>query len=120
MRLKIRENLRISLPEHKIYWLLHIGAARIFDWEGVAKPQITCNGVIRNYRKRYFLRGKDVEWKIRSRTLNQDFAKNRGLKPMVKKRNGRNWRCVAERLSVIKKKAILMPFDHISNVFRAI
>ena len=34
MRLKIRKNLRISLPEHKIYWLLHIGAARIFDWEG--------------------------------------------------------------------------------------
>ena len=41
-----------------------IGVARIFDWGG-AKPQITCNDVIRNFQKRKFLWGKDiVEWKI--------------------------------------------------------
>ena len=26
-----------------------IGVARIFDWEGGAKPQMTCNDVIRNF-----------------------------------------------------------------------
>ena len=41
-----------------------IGVARIFDWGG-PKPQITRNDVIRNFRKRNFLWGKDiVEWKI--------------------------------------------------------
>ena len=41
-----------------------IGVARIFDWGG-GQLQITCNDVIRNFRKRNFLWGKDiVEWKI--------------------------------------------------------
>ena len=36
-------------------------------WLGGCKPQITCNDVIRNFRKRNFLWGKNiVEWKIRS------------------------------------------------------
>ena len=43
----------------------NIGVARIFDWGRGPKPQITCNNVIRNFRKRNFLWGKDiVEWKI--------------------------------------------------------
>ena len=49
-----------------------IGVARVVDWGGGggAKPQITCNGVVRNFQKRNFLWGKDiVEWKIRSRDL---------------------------------------------------
>ena len=61
----------------------NIGVARIFDW-GEPKPQITCNDVIRNFRKRNFSWGKDnVEWKIWSRSqmaLNQDFDKGRGRK----------------------------------------
>ena len=36
-----------------------IGVARIFDW-GEPKPQITCNDVIRNFRKSNFLWGKDI------------------------------------------------------------
>ena len=47
--------------------LTYIGVARIFDWGGGGggKPQITCNGVIRNFQKRNFLWGKDiVEWKM--------------------------------------------------------
>ena len=40
------------------------------------KPQITCNDVIKNFRKRNFLRGKDiVEWNIRSRAC--DWHKTR-------------------------------------------
>ena len=31
-----------------------IGVARIFDW-GWPKPQITCNDVIRNFRKKLFV-----------------------------------------------------------------
>ena len=43
-----------------------IGVARIFDW-GRPKPQIRCNDVIRNFKREFFCRGKDiVEWKIRS------------------------------------------------------
>ena len=39
-------------------------------WLGGPKPQITCNDVIRNFRKRNFLWGKDiVEWKIWNRSL---------------------------------------------------
>ena len=46
-----------------------IGVARIFDWGG-GKPKITCNEVIKNFRKRNFLWDKDiVQWKIRSRGL---------------------------------------------------
>ena len=37
------------------------GLARTFDWgDGRGKPQITCNGVIRNFRKSNFLWGKDI------------------------------------------------------------
>ena len=57
----------------------HIGVARIIDWGGGYKPQITCNDVIRNFQKRNFLWGKDiVEWKIRSCSLlalYQDFGR---------------------------------------------
>ena len=60
-----------------------IGVARIFDWGG-GKPKITCNEVIRNFRKRNFLWDKDiVEWKIRSRGLvwyfTESFLKGEGL-----------------------------------------
>ena len=34
-----------------------IGVARIFDWGGGGKPQITCNVVIKSFQKRNFLRG---------------------------------------------------------------
>ena len=51
---------------------------------GVAKSQITCNDVIRNFWKRNFLWGKNiVEWKIWSYSpwaLNQDFGKGKGRK----------------------------------------
>ena len=48
---------------------LSIGVARFFDWGG-AKPQMTCNDVIRNFESGIFCGGKDiVEWKIRSRGL---------------------------------------------------
>ena len=62
-----------------------MGVARIFD-RGGPKPQITCNDVIKNLRKRNFLWDVDIaEWKISSRglclALNQDFTKGRGLKP---------------------------------------
>ena len=46
-----------------------IGVARIFDW-GVPKPQITCNGVIRNFETGIFCGSKNiVECKIKSRSL---------------------------------------------------
>ena len=46
-----------------------IGVARIFDWGG-GKPQLTCNNVIKIFRKRNFLWGEDiVKWKIKSRGL---------------------------------------------------
>ena len=35
-----------------------IGVARIFDWGGGAKPQITCNDVIKNFQKRTFCGAK--------------------------------------------------------------
>ena len=60
-----------------------IDVAKIFDW-GEPKPQITCNGVIKNLRRRNFLWDLGVvECKISSRglclALNQDFAKGRGF-----------------------------------------
>ena len=43
----------------------NLGVARIFVWGG-SKPQIICNNVIKNFRKRNFLWGKDiVKWKIK-------------------------------------------------------
>ena len=52
------------LPGPDLHCVGPIGVARIFDWGG-PKPQITCNDVIRNFRKSNFLWGKDiVEWKI--------------------------------------------------------
>ena len=46
-----------------------IGVDRIFDW-GEGQPKMTCNAVIRNFRKRNFLGDKDiVECMIRSRGL---------------------------------------------------
>ena len=42
-----------------------VGVARIFDWGGGPEPQITCNDIIKNFRKRNFLWGKDiVEYKM--------------------------------------------------------
>ena len=74
----------------------NIGVARIFDWGRGPKPQITRNDVIRNFRKRNFLWGKDiVEWKIRSRSLmalSQDFGKGRGRKLIVKKCKSLTWK----------------------------
>ena len=44
-----------------------IGVTRIYDWGGGAKPQITCNDVIRNFERGICCGGKDIlEWKIRS------------------------------------------------------
>ena len=43
-----------------LQWLLTIGVGRIFDWWG-AKPQITCNDVIRNFERGIFCEGKDIE-----------------------------------------------------------
>ena len=44
--------------------LRFIGVPRIFDW-GRAKPQITCNDVIKIFPKRKFLWDKDIiGWKI--------------------------------------------------------
>ena len=40
--------------------LQFIVVARIFDWEGEPKPQITCNDVIRNFQKRNFLWDIDI------------------------------------------------------------
>ena len=46
-----------------------IDVSRIFDSVKL-KFQITCNDVIRNFRKRNILLGKDIiEWKIKSRDL---------------------------------------------------
>ena len=56
-------------PARAITWLVGIGVARIFDW-GKPKPQLTCNDVIRNFKREIFCGGKDiVEWEIRSRGL---------------------------------------------------
>ena len=48
-----------------------IGVGRIFDLRGgAAKPKITYNDVVKNFRKRNFLWDKDIiEWKPRSRDL---------------------------------------------------
>ena len=47
-----------------------LGFARIFDWGGGGKPQITCNDAIRNFLKRNFLGGKNIaESKSRNRDL---------------------------------------------------
>ena len=44
--------------------LQFIAVAKIFDGGG-PKPQITCNDVIKNFQKMYFLWDKDiVRWKI--------------------------------------------------------
>ena len=60
-------------------------------WFGGPKPQITCNDVIKNFRKRIFLWDKDiVGWKIWNRcllALNQDFAKRECLNQMLKSAN---------------------------------
>ena len=42
------------------------GVAKVFDLGG-PKPQITCNEVIKNFKKGIFCGSKDiVEWKIRN------------------------------------------------------
>ena len=65
-----------------------IGVARIFDWGGGGKPQLTCNDVIKILQKRKFLWGKIiVEWKIWSRSLlalNHHFGIGRGRKVIAR------------------------------------
>ena len=123
-----------------------IGVARIFDWgEGQTKNE--CNDVIRNFRKRNFLWDKDiVECMIRSRGLlwhlTKSFHKGERLNQKLKMKI-RNLGYVCKQTSLLKritdeglgpkpqllgkfflhffgKKAILMPLDHISHVFRTI
>ena len=65
-----------------------IGVARIFDWEG-PKPQITCNDVIRNFKRGIFCEGKDIaKGKIRSRGVvlarNHELLQGEGLEPIFK------------------------------------
>ena len=44
---------------------IDIGVARIFDWGRGPKSKVTCNDVVKFFRRRNFLWGKDiVEWKI--------------------------------------------------------
>ena len=80
-----------------------IGVARVFDWGwGRAKPQTTCNDVIRHFRKRNFLWEKDiVDCIIRSRGLclahKQDFGIGRGLKPKAIRVN---WETIREDLFI--------------------
>ena len=122
-----------------------IGVARIFDW-GRAKPKMTCNDVIRHFRKRNFLWDKDiVECMIRSRGLvwhlTKSFQKGERLNQKLKMKIcrlgdvckqtsllkrvtdggwGRSPSCLAIFFHFFGKKAILMPLDHISHVFRTI
>ena len=53
---------------------------------GEPKPQIKCNDVIRNFRKKNFLWGKDIVDQKPGLAHNQNFALRRGLQPKVKKR----------------------------------
>ena len=73
----------------------NIGVARIFDW-GEPKPQITCNDVIKNFKRGTFCGGKDiVEWKIRNRGvvwhLSRTLLKGEGIKPIIKKCKCLTW-----------------------------
>ena len=69
---------------------LCIGVARIFDW-GRAKPKMTCNDVIRNFREKLFARQRHRRMMIRSRGLvwhlTKSFFKMEKLKPKVKNEN---------------------------------
>ena len=55
---EVRKRFASSISS-KFRLLPDIGVARIFDWRGL-KPQIRCNDVIRNSRKRNFLWGKGI------------------------------------------------------------
>ena len=122
-----------------------IGVARIFGW-GEAKPKITSNDVIRNFRKRNFLWDKQRYRRMYDQkpwpglALNEEFSKERAIKSKVMKicksgdvckqtsllkritdgGLGPNPSCLAIFLQFFGKKAILMPLDHISHVFRSI
>ena len=59
------DNLQIAVRCNAGALAMILGVARVFDWGGGGKPQLTCNDVIKNFQKRKFLWGKIiVEWKI--------------------------------------------------------
>ena len=115
---------------------------------------MTCNDVIRNFRKRNFFRKGQRNFRKGQRyrrmydqkpwpglALNEEFSKGRALKPKVMKI--RKLGDVCKQTSLLKripdgglgpkpqllgnffcnfleKKAILMPLDYISHVFRTV
>ena len=75
--------------KYKLVLALGIGVARIFNGGG-SKPQITCNDVIRNFRKEKFFVGQryrriENQKSRRGLAVTQKFAERKGLKPKVKK-----------------------------------
>ena len=70
-KLQLRPTIKMAIKKNALLTNHNIGVARIIDWGGGGgKPQVTCNAIIRNFRKSNFLCDKViVGWNLRSRGL---------------------------------------------------